>query len=69
MRFIPIFYVGTITENKEKIINNRAGKLVEERLRKEIEQAEEKLKMILWVVEVEEEVEQQEEEEEEEEEE
>jgi len=40
-------YKGTITENKEKIINNRAGKLVEERLRKEIEQAEEKLKMIL----------------------
>lgn len=39
-------YKGTITENKEKIINNRAGKLVEERLRKEIEDAEERLKKL-----------------------
>ena len=42
--FVP---TGTITENKEKIINNRAGKLVEERLRKEIEEAQERLAKIL----------------------
>jgi len=40
-------YKGTITENKEKIINNRAGKLVEERLRKEIEEAEQRLKNLV----------------------
>ena len=39
--------LGTITENKEKIINNRAGKLVEERLRKEIEEAEQRLKNLV----------------------
>jgi len=39
-------YKGTITENKEKIINNRGGKLVEERLKKEIEEAEIRLKAL-----------------------
>lgn len=39
-------YKGTISENKVKIMNNRAGKLVEERLRKEMEEAEERLKKL-----------------------
>jgi len=47
-------YKGTMAENRDKIINNRGqrSKLIEERLQKEIDEAEERLKVVEALMEV-----------------